>query len=151
MKILSRWKLTWDPGTGGAKVLLDFGDLIDEELHWKLGRHVEVVPLAAAAAPFIRPAGNNSYNLDFTVYKTEETDSAARTDIMDELRTVDDLAKKPLRLQIATEAGVVTNRYWQFSSAAIREMEVWRVTESSKPRFAQRFSIVAVTLNRVNS
>lgn len=151
MKVLSRWRLTWAPGTAQAKILLDFGDLMDDELHWKLGRNIEVVPLAAAPAPFIRPAGNNSYSLDFTVYKSTGTDAGARTANMDELALVDDLRKMPLRVQIATEAGLVTTHYWQFLSAAVRELEVWRNIDSSSPRQGRRYSVIAVKLSRINA
>ena len=148
MKVLSRWQLTFDPDGESPKVLIAFGDLLDDELDWDLSRSIEVVPLAAAAAPFIRPAGNNAYALDFTVYKTSDTDEAARKAVMDVLRTTDDLGKKPLRLEIATESGPVTSYYNQFANAAIRQLKAKRDLDSSRPRHGRRYSIIATKLTK---
>ena len=148
MKVLSRWQLTFDPDGDTPKVLLAFGDLLDDELDWKLGRTVEVVPLAAAAAPFIRPAGNNVYALEFTVYKVSDTDELARKAVMDILRTTDDLGKAPLRLEISTESGPVTSYYYQFANAAVRDFGAKRDLDSSRPRHGRRYSILATKLTK---
>lgn len=147
MKIASRWKLTFDPA-GTPLVLVALGDLIDSELDWGLGRSIEVVPLAAAAAPFIRPATNNVYQLDFTVFKVESTDEAARRAVMDALRTTDDLVKKPLRVEIGTESGLETGYYYQFASAAVRSLNAFRDVDAPRPRWGRRFSIVATQLTK---
>lgn len=149
MKTVSRWKLTHDP-EGSPTVLIALGDLLDAELDWDLGRSIEVVPLAAAAAPFIRPATNNVYSLEFSVYKVESTDEAARRAVMDALRTTDDLVKKPLRLEIGTEAGLETGYYYQFASAAVRSLRAWRDVDAPRPRWGRRFSIVATKLTKTN-
>ena len=149
MKIKSRWKLTFDPA-GTALVLLAFDDLIAGELEWELGRQAEVVPLIGAAAPFLRPMGNNTYQLEVTVYKTGASDLIARTAIMDSLKSIDDLGKKPLRIQVATEDGIVTDRYWQFAQALVRSHKPVREVASSKARYALKYSITATQLTRTN-
>lgn len=151
MKILSRWKLTFDPG-GVPRVLLDLTDLIENEMQWKLNRAVEVVPVLSAAAPFIRPAGNNSYTIDFTVYRGGYgSDAGSRTAIMDTLATVDNLGKKPLRVQLGNEAGLVTGVYWQFQQSIIREMDAYKMVEGSRLRIGTRYVITATNLVKVNS
>ena len=148
MKVLSRWKLIFDP-SGTPKTLIDLGDLIEEELAWKLARNVEVVPLAASAAPFIRPANNNSYSLDFTVYKLASTDALSRQAIMDSLKSVDDLGKKPLRIWLGDESGTITSSYYQFANAIIRSHDAYRILDGSKIRTAFSYSITATSLSKV--
>lgn len=149
MKIASRWKLTHDPD-GAGTVLLNYGDYLDAELDIGLERTVEVRPLAAAAAPFIRPAGNNVYVFEFTCYNVASSDSNARQAMMNTLMSTDDLGKKPLRLRIANEEGEEAPHYYQWGAAAVRGCSVVRDLDSSRPRWGRKYTIVATTLTRNN-
>ena len=149
MKIYSRWRLTFDPG-GIALVILQFGDYLEAELEPALSREAEVVPLIGSIAPFLRPMGNNSYQLEYLVYRSSNSDVAARTNMMDSLCAIDDLGKKPLRLQLANDAGLLTDRYWQWSEAIVRSHAVKREVEAAKPRYLFKFNITAVRCARVN-
>ena len=148
MKIASRWKLTFDP-TGTPLVLLNLGEMIDAELEWKLSRAVEIVPLAAAAAPFIRPAGNNVYAVDFTVYRVNASDELGRRSLMDALGSTDDLGKKPLRVSLGNEAGAISDYYYQFANAIVRGLDTFRTMEGARVRTAYRYAITATKLSKV--
>lgn len=150
MKIASRWKIVFDP-TGTPKTLLDHGQYIDQELAWNLNRAAEVIQLAEASAPFLRPMGNNVYTLDFTVYPAKSTDNLARVEVMDALAAVDNYGKKPLRIYAGTEAGINSLPYWQFASAIVRSFAPKREMVAGRPRYAMRYSITAVTLTKTTS
>jgi hypothetical protein len=149
MKIYSRWRLTFDPG-GLNLVVLNFGDYLEAEIEPTLAREAEVAPLIGAIAPFLRPMGNNSHQLEFLVYRSASTDLEARTIMMDSLCAIDDLGKKPLRMQVADDAGLRTDRYWQWSDAIVRSHSVKREVEAAKPRYFLKFSITAVRCARIN-
>lgn len=149
MKIYSRWRLTFDPG-GLNLVILQFGDYLEGEIEPSLAREAEVVPLIGSAAPFLRPMGNNSYQMEYLVYRRATTDLAARSLMMDSLCAIDDLGKKPLRMQVMDDAGLRTDRYWQWSEAIVRSHAVKREVEAAKPRYYLKFNITAVRCARFN-
>lgn len=147
-KIASRWKLTFDPAVS-ALVLLDFGDYMDSELSWQLGRNVEVVNIAGSEAPFLRMGLNNSFSLDFTVYKTLASDREARSEMMDAMMAYDGLDKKPLKIQMSDDAGTYTGHYFQLAVCALRAFAPRKIEEGRVTRIAKRFSLVGTTLTKV--
>ena len=149
MKIVSRWKLTHDPN-GSPTVILNLGDLIDDELDFDLKRSVQVRPLAAAPAPFIRMGGNNMYVFEFSRFLAQPTDAEAREEMCDLMVSMDDLPKKPLRLQIGNEEGLITGFYYQWANAAVRGARIKRDLDSSRARWGTRYSIVATKFTRTN-
>lgn len=150
MMTQSRWRLTHDPG-GTPFVLLDFDDWIDDELVPEVLSQFSVTPLAAGAAPFIRDEKNVSYNLNFTAMENFNTEAGARRTIMNRLITIGALTKKPLRVQIAGDAGLITEVYWQFQVAAIRAGVPRRVYRVSGFYVSTKYTILATTLLRVGT
>ena len=150
MKVVSRWKMVFDPG-GSPRTLIDFGDLMETELEWKLDKAVEVVDIVGGTAPFIRPMGNNVYTIEFTAFVTNSEDQWARRGMLDTLASVDDLAKKPLRITLATETGAISGFYYQFANAIIRSFSTVRIMEGAKVRTAYRYAITATSLTKVTT
>ena len=114
MKIASNWRVTFDP-SGTPLVLLAYGDEIEGEPRWPLGRGLEVVPIVDGAAPFLRPTGNSSVNLRIDIYKPETTDALARAAVLDSLIAINLLGRKPLKIEVYG----VTDRYWLFANCYI--------------------------------
>lgn len=144
MNILSNWKLTYDPA-GTPLVLLDVGWKVAGELRFPLKRGLEVVDLAEAAAPFLRPAGNSVVTIQFEVFKDESLDKTARQAVMESLIAVNALGKKPLRIEISG----ITDRYWQFSNAYLHEHNPARYLEAPVARRVLGYTITATGLTQV--
>lgn len=118
MKLTSNWRVTFDP-SGTPLVLLAYGDEIEGEPRWPLGRGLEVVPLVDAAAPFLRPSGNGAVILRIDIYKPETTDALARAAVLDSLIAIDLLGRKPLKIEVYG----VTDRYWLFANCFIHHFD----------------------------
>jgi hypothetical protein len=145
MKIESNWRITFDP-SGSARVLLEYGDMVDSELAWSLKKTLQVTQLDEASEPFLRHAGNAVVNLAFRVYTDEPVDATGRRNILESLMAVTALVKKPLRVSVRgiTE---VTGTYWQFSNSYITEHSPLRDVESDG--IVRSYSITATGLVRV--
>lgn len=141
-RIRSTWKLTFDP-SGSPKVLLNYGDLMDDEISPGLTKPAELVELADAVAPFIRIKLNRSYRLGFTIYQDKASDAAMRKAVFDSLIEVDSLGRKPLRVE--SNAGM--GGYFQFSNAFITEHEPRPSVESGGARLVRSFTILATGLS----
>lgn len=150
MKIASRWKLTLDPG-GTPNVLLALGDWLDSELPWQLAESWSATPLVDAAAPFLRREGNDTYSLDFTVWRSSASDTLARYAIMEGLRTTPALAKKPLRVQLGDSTGLVADYYWTFAAAGVRSYAPQRALDGATARYGTRYSILATGLTKTTA
>ena len=114
MKIASNWRITFDPA-GTPLVLLAYGDEIEGEPRWPLGRGLEIVPLVDSGWPFLRPSGNATVTLSLDIYKPAASDAAARAEVLDSLLAVHQLARAPLKIEVLG----ITDRYWQFAKCCI--------------------------------
>jgi len=114
MKIESCWRLTFDP-TGTPLVLVAYGDELEGEPRWPLGRGLEVVPLVDSVWPFLRPTGNGSVSLRIDLCKAEASDAESRAAVLDSLIAINLLGKKPLKIEVLG----ITNRYWIFANCCI--------------------------------
>jgi hypothetical protein len=143
--LYSNWKLTFDP-SGTPQVLLNFGDVLTEEIRFPMAIGLEVVPLPGAAAPYLRPSGNAFCSMTFERLTLPSSlyDKSARSDVLDTLITFAPLGRKPLRIEVYG----LTDRYWQFANSAFTLVEPRRVLESSKPRFSQKYQITASVLTK---
>lgn len=146
MPVESKWKLTLDP-YGTPKVLLNFGDRIEDEISFPAKLGLEVVELTDSADPFLRPSGNNVVNLSWEVWQDEDTDANARQHVLNSLLAVLNYTRKPLRIEVYT----ITDRYWEFANAFITEHEPRRRLASPKARAAKVFSAACVGFNRYHT
>lgn len=144
MLIESNWKLTWDPATA-AIVLVNFGDLIEEEFAPEMSKPAEVVNLAGSSAPFIRDIGNRSFRLSVSVVLTAADDKTMRRAMMESLATVGALTKKVLKVQV----NGITDRYWKFNSAIITEHAPRPIITAKGPRYAKKYGITAADFVQV--
>ena len=147
MKIESRWRFVFDP-SGSPVTLLDHGELMEAEPSMRLDRSAEVIQLADAAAPFLRPMGNNVYHIEFTVYRTAANDATARQEVMDALATVDGYGKKPLRVWRSNSSGHLSTPYWTFGQAIIRGITPSPVVSPGRTRYSLRYTITATNLTK---
>ena len=141
MLVQSKWKLTLDPA-GTPKVLLNFGDKIDQELTFPLKLGLEVVDLVDSQDPFLRPSGNNKVEMSWTVYSDEDTDVESRVAVMNSLIAVMAYTRKPLRIEIDG----FTDGYWQFANAFVNEFEPSRHLQSPKARAAKIYNATCTGL-----
>lgn len=141
MLVQSKWKLTLDPA-GTPKVLLNFGDKIDDELSFPTKLGLEVVDLTDSAVPFLRPNGNNVVEISWKVYSDVSTDVLSRADVLDSLIAVLAYTRKPLRIEIDG----VTTGYWQFANAFVTEFEPTRHLSSPAARAGKSYSATCVGL-----
>lgn len=141
MLVQSNWKLTLDP-SGTPKVLLNFGDKIDEELSFPLKLGLEVVDLTDSPAPFLRPTKNNTVEISWTVYSDQATDKDSRVEVMNSLIAVMAYTRKPLRIEVSGHSA----GYWQFANAFIKEFEPRRHLNSPIARAAKIYSATCTGL-----
>lgn len=146
--LTSNWKLTLDP-SGTPLVLLAIGDLLAEEIRFPMAMGLEVVNLPGSATPFLRQTGNVLVTMEFERFATpsnpvQQYDKYARRDTLDTLLTFQALTKKPLRLEVSG----LSDRYWQFSNAAVTYVDPARHLVSQKPRISQKIRITAAGFSR---
>ncbi len=144
MKLASNWKITFDPA-GAATVLLAFGDDIEGEPRFPLGRGLEIVTLPGAAAPFLRPTGNSSVRLQINVYTSKTTDALARAAVLDSLIAIDATTRKPTKIEVA---GLSTS-YWIFAESYIQEHTPARELDAPEAGLVKSYTIVATGLSKV--
>ena len=144
MKIESNWRITFDPG-GTPLVLLAYGDEIEGEPRYPLGRGLEVVALVDAAAPFLRPTGNSAINLKLDIYKPAASDAAARAEVLDSLIAVNVLGRKPLKIEVLG----ITDRYWLFANCYIPTYEPGRSPEGPPNIHLKSYSLTCTGFSRV--
>ena len=144
MKIESNWRITFDPG-GTPLVLLAYGDEIEGEPRYPLGRGLEVVALLDAAAPFLRPTGNSSVTLTLDIYKPAASDAAARAEVLDSLIAIDLLGRKPLKLEVLG----ITDRYWQFANCFIATFDPGRSPEGMPNTAVKTYTLTCTGFSRV--
>ena len=144
-KIRSRWKLTLDPGGAQQVVILDYNQLLSEELQMTMTKGLEVVPLTDTEAPFLRATGNAYYSLGFTVFGDGSDDADARVIICNYLAEWMFFPNKlPLRLQIFGR----TDRHYQFGSAMVTSLTPRRELESPLARIGLQYSITAASFKK---
>jgi len=142
--IYSAWKLTYDP-SGTPQVLVDYGQLIDDELDAALKKAVEVVSLVDAAAPFIRVGKNAVVNFSVRVLlETAATDTAARVAVLNSLVAAQTATRKPLRIEVSGH----TTDYWQFANATVEGHTPRRHLDSPFPATLTQWDIVATGLTK---
>ncbi len=142
IRIRSNWKVTFDPA-GTPVVLCAFGSIIEGEPVAGMRKGVEVVDIAGAAFPFIRPTGNRRFDLSFAVHYELASDVLARRSILDGMLTLGPMERKPLRIELAGLAGT----YWQFANAFIQEHSAGMSVER-RPMNLKRYNIIATGLTR---
>lgn len=142
-RIVSTWKITFDP-IGTPLVLMDYGQLIDADPKPGLRSPLEVVDLAGADFPFLRPLGNRRYELQWGVYQTLSTRILAQRSILDSLLTVGALGRKPLRIEIQG----LTGTHWQFANAYVTEHAPSMSVERGYPRNLKTYSATATVFSR---
>ena len=140
-KISSNWKITFDPD-GSPVVLVNVGDIMDGELRFPMKRGLEVVEILEGEAPFLRPTRNIATTLDISVEEVAATDADARVALMGSLTSVENLGKKPLKIEVSG----ITDRHWEFSNSYIENVDSVRLVESAKPRIIKTYQITATGL-----
>ena len=141
--ISSNWKMTYDPD-GSALVLLDFGDLIDDEPRFAFSTGLDVVALVDSASPFLRATGNGVYEISFRRLLAAASDQAARGAALDWLASNDALAKAPLKIEMLEG----TYATYQFSGAVITRHETQRLVASRSARYSLDIALTAAGLSR---
>ena len=139
--IESRWKLTLDP-TGTPRVLLDFGERIEGELPWQLEHAFEAIPLIDTDWQFLRDDGNALVSLDFSIFRIGADDVSARAAVMDGLVAYSTLPLAPLRVQLATSAGLVAGYYYQFAQCGVKSYAPQRAGEGMRAYHSHRYSLL---------
>jgi len=136
--ISSLHKLTFSPASSPL-VILDYGQMIDQELAFSLAKAVEVIDPVDAADAFIRDGKSCIWKAQIRTYSTESLDLDARVAAMQSHLAVAALGKKPLRVQIQGYAG----HYWQFADCMITAHTPVRELLRSKVRWSRTWDIVA--------
>lgn len=131
------------PGTG--IVLLDYGAELAGEPRWPLRKGLEVVSLPDAPNPFLRPTGNNVYQIQLDVFADESLDTTARRAVMESLISAAALGRAALVVEISG----ITDRYWSFAAAAVTDHTPVRMLEFPTARLIRTWSITASTLTQV--
>jgi hypothetical protein len=140
--IRSVWKITFNPG-GSAVVLVDYDDLIDQELGISLAAACEVIEPVDSANAYFRDGQTRTFTTSIKVYKTETLDVDARVAAMNSLLAAASYTKAPLRIQINGFSG----HYWQFSSAFIKGHAPLREILSGRARWSKVWDIVATGMS----
>lgn len=133
---LSNWKLTFDP-QGVALVILDFGDILTDELKFPLKRGLDVVNIGESDEPFLRPTGNAATVINFDVLTAEATDGLARQRMLNHMLLVDSLPRKPLRVEVYG----INNCYWEYKNCYIQNVEPQRHLDSAFARLVNSYSL----------
>jgi len=144
MTIESNYRLTFDPA-GTPLVLLAYGDEIEGEPRYPLGRGLDVVNLIDAAWPFLRPTGNSSVQLKIDIHKPAASDAAARAEVLDSLIAINLLGRKPLKIEVLG----ITDRYWLFANCYIPNFDPGRSLEGAPNTHVKSYSLTCTGLSRV--
>lgn len=145
MRVSSNWKLTFDPAGGSPLVLLDHSQIMEDELVLPLRKGLEVVDLPDAAAPFLRPTGNNSYALELKCYHSGLTDAAARKALMERMVAMNSAGRKPLKVELHG----VTDRHWLFANCALTGLTGQMVLDGSVARYLLTYNLTSTGLSQV--
>lgn len=112
--LASPWKITLSPASSPL-VLLDFGERVDDEINWGLGKLIEVIPLTRSDTPLLQDLKNRSYQFGYEVQRSQSTDALNAAAILDELIAwgARDIA------ELKIERAGITTHYWQFTQATV--------------------------------
>lgn len=138
--IVSTWKITFDPA-GAAVVLLNYGDFLTDVIQPGQPRRAEVVDTEGSAAPFIRPVGNRISAFRYTRVREYATTALSNKAVMDWIRTIDPLGKKPLRIQ----SSLYSTGYDQWGVSWIENHDPKERVHSTRAFMEQSFSILVTT------
>jgi hypothetical protein len=135
-KIISDWRLSL-----GSLILVQYGDLLAEELTWTVKKSLQITSLDESTAPFLRAAGNSIFTTSVTVFRTRNSDVAARNF---ELQTLYDNAPTATDILYVGIAGVPS---WKFTKAMVTDVSTAIDTDSLRTsRIKTTFSITATGL-----
>jgi hypothetical protein len=140
--IRSLWKLTFSPAASPV-VLVNYNDLIDQELGFSLAAACEVVEPVDSAVAFFRDGRTRTFTASIKVYKTETLDVDARVAALNSLVAAQAYSSAPLRVEVSGFSG----HYWQFSSAFIKGHAPLREILSGRARWSKQWDIVATGLS----
>jgi hypothetical protein len=138
----SFWKLTLDP-SGTPLVILNIGDLLDNELKFTLQKGMEVINLEDSSAPFLRSRRNAVYQIEFERRILAASVEDARSEVLGWPISLSDYGKKPLKCEFSGE-----NDYWTFANAFITSATTHYKIGNRDPALMLNVSITAASLTR---
>ena len=137
--IASSWKITHDPD-GTPAVILDFGDILVDEIAWSIQREYSVTPLVRGASPFLFDGENIAITATFDRHRTEATNILGRKAIMDFLTAFPALGKKPIRIEAQG-----TDGHWQAASGVVHAGSP-KISDLGTGRRVQSVSLVMTAI-----
>jgi hypothetical protein len=138
-KIISDWRLSL-----GSLILVDYGDVLAEEITWTVKKSLQITQLDESTAPFLRAAGNSIFTTNVTVFRNRASDILARNF---ELQTLYDHAPTATDILFVGIAGIAS---WKFTKAMVTDVSTAIDTDSLRTsRIKTTLAITATGLNYI--
>lgn len=111
MDLISNWKLTH-----GTTVLVNYGDLLADELPFDQGNATFVDPSPDSPYPLVTSGGNSATSFGIAVFKDYATDKEAAAGVLNGLIFTQNSAVEILKIE---RKGWTDGRYWKFEMCRI--------------------------------
>lgn len=139
-EIASNWRIVHHTTT-----LVEYGDLLADELPFDLSTGTEVVPSPDSAYPLLLATGNNTYNFTLSVFRDYPSDRDAAADLFGDLLRVSSSFVSFMTLQRRDW----TDRWWRFETARITRATPKIQIQPDTARLRLDYTITAAGLTYV--